>query len=80
MNICLKEIGCEDVEWIHLAQDRIQWWVLVNMVIKFWVPLEVGYFMTASSHKSHNVFLLTLHITSCNSYTYIKTSSSITLC
>jgi hypothetical protein len=22
----LKEIGLEDVDWIHLAQDRDQWW------------------------------------------------------
>jgi hypothetical protein len=29
----LKETGCEDVDWIHLAQDRVQWWVLVNVVM-----------------------------------------------
>jgi hypothetical protein len=33
----LKEV-CEDVDWIHLAQDRIQWRVLVNTVMNFWVP------------------------------------------
>jgi hypothetical protein len=21
----LKETGCEDVDWIHLAQDRVNW-------------------------------------------------------
>jgi hypothetical protein len=26
----LKEIGCDVVTWIHLAQDRGQWWALVN--------------------------------------------------
>jgi hypothetical protein len=26
----LKEIG---VEWIHLVQDSVQWWALVNMVM-----------------------------------------------
>jgi hypothetical protein len=26
----LKEIGSEDVDWIYLAQDRGQWWALVN--------------------------------------------------
>jgi hypothetical protein len=27
----LKEGGWEDVDWFHLAQDRDQWWALVNM-------------------------------------------------
>jgi hypothetical protein len=25
-----KEIRCGSVEWIQLAKDRVQWWVLVN--------------------------------------------------
>jgi hypothetical protein len=29
----IGEIGWEGVEWIQLAQDRGQWWALVNMVI-----------------------------------------------
>jgi hypothetical protein len=33
------------MEWIHLAQGRIQWRVLVNMVMKLRVPLEVGDFL-----------------------------------
>jgi hypothetical protein len=24
----LKEIGCEHVDWIQSAQDRVQWWAL----------------------------------------------------
>jgi hypothetical protein len=24
------EIGCECVNWIHLAQDMVQWWAVVN--------------------------------------------------
>jgi hypothetical protein len=27
----LRETGCEDVDWIHLAQNRDQWRVVVNM-------------------------------------------------
>jgi hypothetical protein len=26
----LKEIGCEDVDPIHLAQNRVQWWPAMN--------------------------------------------------
>jgi len=29
----LREIGCEDVDWIHLAQDRDQWRDDVNTVM-----------------------------------------------
>jgi hypothetical protein len=34
----LKEIGWEDVYWIHLDQDRGQWWDVVNTVMNLWVP------------------------------------------
>jgi hypothetical protein len=30
---CHKLTGCDDVYWIHLAQDRGQWQDLVSMVI-----------------------------------------------
>jgi hypothetical protein len=30
-----REIGWDDVDWIHLAQDREQWRTLVNTVMKF---------------------------------------------
>jgi hypothetical protein len=29
-----KKIGWQDAEWINLAQDRIQWRTLVNVIIK----------------------------------------------
>jgi hypothetical protein len=28
-----SEIGLEGVDWVHLAQDRDQWWALVNTVL-----------------------------------------------
>jgi hypothetical protein len=39
-NIKMDLIGIEwkVVNWVHLAQERDQWRVVVNMVIKFWVP------------------------------------------
>jgi hypothetical protein len=32
-----KEVGWKSLDWIHLAQDRDHWRVLVNMVIHLWV-------------------------------------------
>lgn len=29
----LKEIGCEDVDWIHLVQNRVQRSAVTNMVM-----------------------------------------------
>jgi len=26
----LRETGWEDVDWVHLAQDRDRWWAFVN--------------------------------------------------
>jgi hypothetical protein len=34
----LKDSGCDDVEWIHLAQGSNQWKVLVHAVMNLWVP------------------------------------------
>jgi len=29
---------CEGVGWIHLAQDKEQWWALVSIVMNIRVP------------------------------------------
>jgi hypothetical protein len=34
----LGEVGCSDVDWIDLAQDRNRWGVLVNSVLNLGVP------------------------------------------
>jgi hypothetical protein len=34
----LKEVGCEVMDWIDLAQDSDRWWALVNEVMNLWVP------------------------------------------
>jgi len=38
IRIDLRETGYEYVDWLHLAQDRDQWWALVNTVMNFPVP------------------------------------------
>jgi hypothetical protein len=34
----LREIGCDGVDWIELAQDRDQWRALENTVMNLRVP------------------------------------------
>jgi hypothetical protein len=38
IKIDLREIGIDEVNWIRLAQDRIQWWAFVNTVTNLRVP------------------------------------------
>jgi hypothetical protein len=42
----LREIGWGSMDWINMAQDRGQGWVLVNMVINLQVPWNVGKFLS----------------------------------
>jgi hypothetical protein len=34
----LKETGCECGDWIRLAQDRVQWLVILNTIMNLRVP------------------------------------------
>jgi hypothetical protein len=43
----LNEIGWECVYWIHLAQDRYQWWAVANMIMSLRVPQKAGNFLTS---------------------------------
>jgi hypothetical protein len=35
IKMVLKGIGWKDMDWMHLAEDREQWWAFVNMLINF---------------------------------------------
>jgi hypothetical protein len=47
--IILKRIlhNCEDVNWVQLAQDIGQWWVLQGMEINNQVPLKQRNFLVS---------------------------------
>jgi hypothetical protein len=34
----LREIGRDGVNWIQLAQGKVQWWACVKMVVNLQVP------------------------------------------
>jgi hypothetical protein len=34
----LRVVGSEGVNWIELAQNKVQWHVFVNVVMNLWVP------------------------------------------
>jgi hypothetical protein len=38
MKLDLRETEINGANWIWLAQDRVQWWAFVNMVLNLWVP------------------------------------------
>jgi hypothetical protein len=38
INVDLREIGCNDVDWFDLAQDKGQWRAIVNTVMNLRVP------------------------------------------
>jgi hypothetical protein len=42
----LKEIGCDYVDWIHLAQDGDWWRYLVNTVMNTRVAYKAGNVLT----------------------------------
>jgi hypothetical protein len=43
----LQEVGCSCMDWIDVAQDRDTWREIVNAVMNFRIPLNVGNFLTS---------------------------------
>jgi hypothetical protein len=41
----LREVRCEEMDWIDLAQDRDRWWALVNAVMNLRGSIKCGEFL-----------------------------------
>jgi 3-oxoacyl-ACP reductase-like protein len=37
IKIDLQEVGCVDMDWFGLAQDKDRWRAIVNVVMNIWV-------------------------------------------
>jgi hypothetical protein len=58
----LKEIGFEEVDWIPLAQDRIQWWFLVNIVMTFWFHQRWRVYLLTQFHRVSGILSILQNI------------------
>jgi hypothetical protein len=43
----LRKKGIDGLNWIQLAQDRVQWQACVNTVMNLWFHKKAGYFLTS---------------------------------
>jgi hypothetical protein len=41
-----KETGREDMDWIHVVQDKVQWPCLLSTVLRILAPDNAEIFMT----------------------------------
>jgi hypothetical protein len=42
IRLYLRKIGRKIVDWMHLAQDRGQWWAVVIKIVDLRVPYKRG--------------------------------------
>jgi hypothetical protein len=43
----LREVGCGDIDWIDLAQDRERWRAVVNAVMNLGIPYNTRNFLSS---------------------------------
>jgi len=47
IKINLKGIGCKNMDWIYVIQDRGNWQAFANAVMNFLVPKNMEIFLTS---------------------------------
>ena len=52
LKISIVEIGSKNAERINLAQDRVQWPVLMNKVMNLRIPRKAGNFLVKQPHAA----------------------------
>jgi hypothetical protein len=50
----LKKVECENVDFVHLTQDRVEWRALVNTVVDFWSSIKGGEIYWLAKRSSHS--------------------------
>jgi len=62
IRIDIKEVFLEDVNWMHLTENKDQWWSHKNKVQSIRVPYKAGNFLTewllASKEGSYSMVLV----------------------
>jgi hypothetical protein len=38
VKMAFRETGINGANWVQLAQDRVQWWAFVNIIMNLQVP------------------------------------------
>jgi hypothetical protein len=65
IKIILKETGYDFLDWIHLAQDRVEWRAVLNTLINFQFLYKKGNFLVAerlsASQGLRSLELLLVH-------------------
>jgi hypothetical protein len=47
IKVDVREIGCDDMEWINVAEVREQWMAIENMVMKFEILQQLNAWLLA---------------------------------
>jgi hypothetical protein len=54
----LRETGCEDMVWIHLDQHRVQWRILVSMVMSLRYTKKFGIIKQIECYRLKKIYFL----------------------
>jgi hypothetical protein len=53
-SVDLTLIECDAMDRVNLAQDRVQWWAVMNMVMNLQIPLNSRKLIKMSDCQLHN--------------------------